>query len=172
MFLFLSLKEEKEEEDRTRKGKKRRDKSKERRNRRGNVRDEHEKNYLGNCLVFGGCGNRSTGRYIFGSSSVGARLPAHVPVVRGRSIHGLAIDVNVAAEAADEARGADSGATICPAELRDAAHLALAEGSGAVATKCSLELLVVEAAEADFFVDVLVVSGAAEESMKVTARER
>ena len=41
-----------------------------------------------------------------------------------------------------------------------------------MATKCSLELLVVEAAEADFFVDVLVVSGAAEESMKETARER
>ena len=43
LFLFLSLKEEKEEEDRKRKGKKRRDKSEERRTRRGNVRDEHEK---------------------------------------------------------------------------------------------------------------------------------
>ena len=92
---------------------------------------------------------------------MGARLPAHVPVVRGRSIHGLVI-----------VAGADAGAAICPAELRDAVHLVLAEGSSAVATKCSLELLVVEAAEADFFVDVLVVSGAAEESMKETARER
>ena len=126
------------------------------------------------CLVFGGCGNRSTGRYTFGSSSVGALLPAHVPAVRGRSIHGfvIVVDVRLTAEAADEARGADAGAAICPAELRDAVHLVLAEGSSAVATKCSLELLVVEAAEADFFVDVLVVSGAAEESMKETARER
>ena len=125
------------------------------------------------CLVFGGCGNRSTGRYTFGSSSVsGALVPAHVPAVRGRSIHGLVIVFDVAAEAAAEARGADAGAAICPAELRNAVHLVLAEGSSAVASKCSLELLVVEAAEADFFVDVLVVSGAAEESMKVTARER